>query len=559
MMYNTSGLSLLLLFLPTLCSSRGNTQSNSLSDDKILQSRFNFIDFEHYIIPSIFPNIPPYVNVTGSRNHMKNTIPQLFEDKLPNSYLNHILRFFHSYAGYCKSKRFTSLNFNQISRRRNFTARKAEGRKTEKKIGMSVMRQINAKDLMIKNLEKMVKKFGEAEFPFVIPSFVLPEELNVFKTHWEHSLDKVWVVKPVMGSNSRGVYAVTHWNQIQLPETGNVVVQKYIANPYLINGAKTEFRVYVVVTGWNPIRAYISYDGIVKVGLSNFSMALDTLNDPCIHFRPTGKRMNECLPENSKESVLHLKSEEPGFFDMNSHTLDILKNKDPKFNLDRFMEQVNDAVIKILFSIEQKTLDKFIKKWPSSYSSFNFQSFDFFMDANYKVWLNEVNGSPTFLETSRAPQEAVTLGGYHLPPELPQEISTELLAYMNFRHEPLHDPKLDDRLYSYSLSEEELKKHKQFAQAEMNNNLSYLGPILENLTPDDVRKLVVAEDELARIGSFQRLLPPKNLTKYIDLIEFGNRYYYYLFDAWKAKYGTNRSLGTERLKALTQTKFHLQP
>jgi hypothetical protein len=74
----------------------------------------------------------------------------------------------------------------------------------------------------------------------------------------------------------------------------------------------------------------------------------------------------------------------------------------------------------------------------------------------YKVWLNEVNGSPTFRDTNRVSPEALTLGAYHLPPELPEERSMQLLAYMNFRHEPLHDHWLDERLYSYSLSEKEL-------------------------------------------------------------------------------------------------------
>jgi hypothetical protein len=60
-----------------------------------------------------------------------------------------------------------------------------------------------------------------------------------------------------------------------------------------------------------------------------------------------------------------------------------LWKRDPKFSLEKFKEQVDDAVIKTLLSIEQKELDQFVRKLPTSYAAFSFQSFDFFMDENY--------------------------------------------------------------------------------------------------------------------------------------------------------------------------------
>ena len=44
----------------------------------------------------------------------------------------------------------------------------------------------------------------------------------------------------------------------------DVVVQRYIDDPYLIDGRKAHLRIYGLIAGTDPLRAYVYRDGIVR-------------------------------------------------------------------------------------------------------------------------------------------------------------------------------------------------------------------------------------------------------------------------------------------------------
>lgn len=86
--------------------------------------------------------------------------------------------------------------------------------------------------------------------------------------------------------------------------------------------------------------------------------------------------------------------------------------------------------------------------------------------------------------------------------------------------------------------------------------VQYLESIIETLTPDDVRQLILAEDELSQCEGFTRIFPGPNTYTYFPYFE-NPRYYNMLFDAWEAKYGEIRAEGVERLIQLCRNKVHL--
>lgn len=88
-------------------------------------------------------------------------------------------------------------------------------------------------------------------------------------------------------------------------------------------------------------------------------------------------------------------------------------------------------------------------------------------------------------------------------------------------------------------------------------HFQYLDEILKNLTPDDIRCLLITEDELARSAPLERIFPSSITHKYLQFIE-SPRYYNRLLDAWEHRYGGGRrEKGIALIRKFCEDKVHL--
>lgn len=55
-----------------------------------------------------------------------------------------------------------------------------------------------------------------------------------------------------------------------IPHGERCVVQKYLSKPYLIDGLKFDFRIYVLVAGCDPLRLYIYTEGLVRFATEQY-------------------------------------------------------------------------------------------------------------------------------------------------------------------------------------------------------------------------------------------------------------------------------------------------
>lgn len=53
-------------------------------------------------------------------------------------------------------------------------------------------------------------------------------------------------------------------NPDEINSHDHVVAQKYISDPYLIDGLKFDLRIYVLLYGINPMKIYVYEDGLAR-------------------------------------------------------------------------------------------------------------------------------------------------------------------------------------------------------------------------------------------------------------------------------------------------------
>jgi hypothetical protein len=62
-------------------------------------------------------------------------------------------------------------------------------------------------------------------------------------------------VKPTSSSRGRGIYLLDDIGQLSYGEP--MIVQRYLSDPLLLDGYKFDLRLYVLVTSFNPLEAFM--------------------------------------------------------------------------------------------------------------------------------------------------------------------------------------------------------------------------------------------------------------------------------------------------------------
>lgn len=144
---------------------------------------------------------------------------------------------------------------------------------------------LGRKNLLAKHLGKMRKRLPK-DFDFYPRTWMLPlqsEDLRQYATESQNVNDpdgndfsvkkkpnrSVFIVKPEAGCQGRGIYLTKKIDSIT--STGDhLVVQEYLANPYLIDGLKFDLRVYVLVKSVQPLKIFVYREGLARFATHKF-------------------------------------------------------------------------------------------------------------------------------------------------------------------------------------------------------------------------------------------------------------------------------------------------
>lgn len=117
-------------------------------------------------------------------------------------------------------------------------------------------------------------------------TFVLPKEYVAFIEAFSESEEvdgqtNYWIMKPAAKSRGRGISVINDITQVHYGEP--IVIQRYLKNPELLNGFKFDLRVYVLVTSFNPLEAFIYNEGFARLSTTPFSLDPKHMANKFVH------------------------------------------------------------------------------------------------------------------------------------------------------------------------------------------------------------------------------------------------------------------------------------
>ena len=112
--------------------------------------------------------------------------------------------------------------------------------------------ELTRKDRLYMNIRRMQRQCGLRAFDFIPNSFILPTE---YKEFCDTNLREkgTWIVKPVSSSRGKGIYLTTGSGSGSVNPDETALVCRYLDSPLLVNGYKSDLRLYVLVTSIDPL------------------------------------------------------------------------------------------------------------------------------------------------------------------------------------------------------------------------------------------------------------------------------------------------------------------
>lgn len=472
---------------------------------------------------------------------------------------------------------------------------------------------IGRKDRLMRTLASCKRRFG-ASYSFVPEGFTLPDQMDAFRRAIQRedndggavtlpssgSGRSIWILKPPASACGRGIRVITSKDVDSISKDRKYVVQRYVANPLLLDGYKFDLRIYVVVTSVDPLRIYLFNEGIARFCTSKYS--LEKLKNRFSHLTNYSvNKTNDHFVENADDTtdghgnagskwsltglLAHLQSQQ------------LLK--DP----EQLKEQIRDIICKTIIAAEAHLtplVHQFVKKPVACYELFGF---DVMLDSTLKPWLIEVNVSPSLMGGSPldkrvkglllsdifhlvgAPVSIDSLPVGMLPKDLERKsdirsgssssassstASTKAAAPLfsrrrssglhaataGFRRTSTTPPSLSS-LSPASSASSRTAVNKQLHEVVLDPSVSRLeNNHLELFSPSDWDMVHAMEDEMDRLGHFERIFPsvrPEETAKYTPLFTC-QRYSNALCAKWIS---TQRSTGTtSKARKLSKPKPH---
>lgn len=166
------------------------------------------------------------------------------------------------------------------------------------------------------------------------------------------------------------------------------VIQRYVEDPLCLDGYKFDLRLYVLVTSFKPLEAFIHTDGFARVSTDKYSLDRSDVDNKYIHLTNSSiQKTNE--KKLSKDNPLSDQSAESGGSKISLKGPQGLWARLDKKGIDSqsVWRSICILVLKSLVIVDDKMTHQ-----PCNFEVFGY---DVLIDSKLRCWLIEVNASPS--------------------------------------------------------------------------------------------------------------------------------------------------------------------
>jgi hypothetical protein len=147
-------------------------------------------------------------------------------------------------------------------------------------------------------------------------------------------------------------------------------------------------RLYVLVTGFQPLRIYFYQEGILRIAAEKYTLDIKTIGNKYKHLTNTAvnighkkiRKPKNTNDENSNEWYLH------------TYRNYLKRNK---INVDSIFDKIKDIIIKTIISGQEKIIKTTSQLKLNDMNMFNLFGFDIIINNNFIPYLLEVNTRPS--------------------------------------------------------------------------------------------------------------------------------------------------------------------
>lgn len=241
------------------------------------------------------------------------------------------------------------------------------------------------KDKLYKNY-RFMKSYFPYDYTFMPYTYTYPKDKEIIEKKFKNyklNMRNLWIVKPVNLFSGIGIHIFKSLNE---EKEKQFIISRYL-NSHLIKGKKYDLRLYVLVTGFNPLRIYLNKEGLVRIASSKYTLNIKSVDNMFVHLTNTAintKNMNYVYPKNSDDSSA------------NKWNLKTYRNylNSKNINSTLIFENIKDIIIKTIISGQRTMINITNELNINDRNMFNLFGFDILITDKLHPVLLEVNTRP---------------------------------------------------------------------------------------------------------------------------------------------------------------------